>query len=124
MKYLLAGEETDRIYFERIDLSHFDQWIEFFKDPSSFLYWDVELQTPEIECKKWYEKQTYRYNNDLGGMNALIEKSTGKLIGHCGLLVQTVDDVSELEIGYSLLGNYRGKGFAIEAAKKVQGLCL
>jgi len=118
MKYLLDGEETDRIHFERIHAAHADQWIEFFKDPSSFLYWDVEREAPEVECRKWYEKQTYRYTHDLGGMNALIEKSTGNLIGHCGLLVQTVDDVRELEIGYSLLGNYRGKGFAIEAAKK------
>ena len=51
-------------------------------------------------------------------MNALIEKQTGKLIGHCGLLVQTVDEVTDLEIGYSLLPTFWNKGFASEAAKK------
>jgi [ribosomal protein S5]-alanine N-acetyltransferase len=118
MKYLLDNENTERMHFRKIESADFDQWLEFFKDPASFRYWNAELQTPEIECKKWYEKQTNRYANDLGGMNALTEKATGKLIGHCGLLVQTVDGITELEIAYSLLAPYRGKGFAFEAAKK------
>ena len=53
-------------------------------------------------------------------MNALIEKQRGTLIGHCGLLVQTVDDILELEIGYSLLPAFWGRGYAHEAAKKCQ----
>jgi [ribosomal protein S5]-alanine N-acetyltransferase len=51
-------------------------------------------------------------------MNALIDKQTGALVGQCGLLVQTIDDKQELEIGYSLMPAHRGKGFALEAAKK------
>ena len=45
-------------------------------------------------------------------MNALVEKQTGALIGHAGLLVQTVDDIIELEIAYSLLPSGRNKGYA------------
>ena len=51
-------------------------------------------------------------------MNALIEKESGKLIGHCGLLIQNVDKITELEIGYSLLPEFWNKGFATESAKK------
>ncbi len=51
-------------------------------------------------------------------MNALISKESGKLIGNCRLLIQNVDKISELEIGYSLLPEFWNKGLATEAAKK------
>lgn len=51
-------------------------------------------------------------------MNALLDKTSGKLIGHCGLLVQNVEDNLELEIGYSILPEYWNQGFAIESVKK------
>lgn len=59
-----------------------------------------------------------------GGMNALIEMSSGKLIGHCGLLVQRVDNVIELEIGYSLLLPFWNKGFATEAVIKCRNVAF
>ena len=99
MKYLLENEQSDRLLLRKITLSDFDTWLEFFKDPISFQYWNATIENPLVECENWYKKQFHRYENDLGGMNALIEKETGRLIVHCGLLVQTVDDVTELEIG-------------------------
>ncbi len=118
MKYLLDKEESERLYFRKISPDDVDQWLEFFKDSASFIHWNFERQSPEKECSDWYEKQFNRYENNRGGMNALIEKSSGRMIGHCGLLVQQVDESTELEIGYSLLPHGRNKGFATEAAKK------
>jgi [ribosomal protein S5]-alanine N-acetyltransferase len=118
MRYLLDKEETSRLYFRRFENSDFNQWIDFFNDPASFKYWNEQRQDPEIECRRWFEKQENRYASNLGGMNALVEKSTGKLIGYGGLLVQYVDDIEELEVAYSLLPSYRNKGYATEAALK------
>jgi ribosomal-protein-alanine N-acetyltransferase len=118
MKYLLKNQETERILFREIRKSDFNNWLEFHKNPNTSLHWISELESPKTECEKWYEKQFYRYENNLGGMNALIEKVSGKLIGHCGLLIQNVDKISELEIGYSLLPEFWNKGFATESAKK------
>lgn len=118
MNYLLENQETERILFRKITLSDFNDWLAFHSTPITSQHWISELENPEIECKKWYEKQFYRYDNNLGGMNALIEKETGKLIGHCGLLIQNVDRKIEMEIAYSLLPNFWNKGFASESAKK------
>lgn len=118
MKYLLHNQETERLLFRKIKKTDFDEWIEFHKDPKTSQHWIADNESPEIECENWYKKQFYRYENNLGGMNALIEKESGKLIGHCGLLVQIVDGTTELEIGYSLLPEFWDKGYATEAAKK------
>jgi len=118
MKYLLDGEETDRLRFRKIKTSDFDHWLEFFMDPSSFKHWAGQYDKPQIECKKWFDRQAERYKNDEGGMNALIEKNSGKLIGYSGLLIQIVDGKTELEVAYSLIPDYRNKGYATEAALK------
>ncbi|MBK7650843.1 MAG: GNAT family N-acetyltransferase [Flammeovirgaceae bacterium] len=104
--------------FRKIEKSDFNEWLKFFADPTTSIHWTEEKQSPQDACNGWYQKQFWRHENDMGGMNALIEKSSGKLIGHCGLLVQTVDETTELEIGYSLLPEFWGKGYASEAATK------
>lgn len=118
MKYLLEGQSTERLIFEKISNNHFQDWLKFFQDPQTSLYWLEEKESPQRECEKWYEKQSWRLQNNRGGMNALIEKTTGKLVGHAGLLVQIVDGVEELEIGYSLLPEFWNRGFAMEAAQE------
>lgn len=118
MKYLLTHQQTDRLLFRTIDESDFDQWLKFFEDPRAHQHWIEDKEAPAIECRKWYAKQKQRYAESRGGMNALIEKSSGKLAGHAGLLVQEVDGIQELEIAYSLLPEFWNKGYAIEAARK------
>lgn len=118
MKFLLRGEETSRLTFREISNSDFDNWLPFHQNPASTKHWVGDFEAPEKECEKCYDKQFKRYAEDKGGMNALIEKHSGKLIGHCGLLVQTVDDNTELEVGYSLLPEFWNKGYASEAAIK------
>ena len=124
MVYLLDGQESERLFFRKIRLSDFNSWLEFHKNPITSKHWISDKKDAETECRKWYEKQFYRYENDMGGMNALIEKKSNKLIGHCGLLMQTVDNVSELEIGYSLLPDFWNQGFATEAAKKCKNFAF
>ena len=114
----LQNQTTKRLLFKKVEPSYFPLWLPFFQNPITSVHWKTLPVTPEIACQQWFDKQYYRYKNNLGGMYALIENSTNTLVGMCGLLVQEVDGIVETEIGYSLLPEHWGKGYASEAAQK------
>ncbi|WP_299531625.1 GNAT family N-acetyltransferase [Ulvibacterium sp.] len=118
MGLLLNGEETKRLGFRNIMPADFEAWLPFHEDPRSTQYWEGLPQNPRIACQEQFDRVFERYEKKLGGMNALIRKSDGNLVGICGLLVQFVDGLKELEIGYSILPKYWKQGYATEAATK------
>ena len=119
MKFLLAGEESKRLFFRSLKETDFEWWMEFSSNPEATKYFDFTGNLDPIDfCKKWFSKVFERYKNNSGGHNVLIEKQTGKRIGMCGLLIQEVDEISELEIGYSIHPENWKQGFASEAAQK------
>ena len=117
-KYLLENQSSERLVFRRLKPSDFEDWLPFYHDPRSTQYWEGLPTDPIEACKTQFDRIFERYKNNLGGMNALISKESGELVGICGLLVQSVDDIQELEIGYSVLPTFWRQGFAFEAAKK------
>ena len=125
MKYLLTGETTERLKFRLVTQDDFDAWLPLFKEDNvaKFLGIDQNLSQRE-QCEFWFKKVFHRYENGLGGMNALIDKSTNSFVGQCGLLIQNVDNEERLEIGYSIRPKYWGKGYAQEAAKKCKDFCF
>ncbi len=119
MNYLLPDVETDRLKFRLLTIDDFDSWLPLFeeKDRMHFLGLDPLKSAKEL-CQFWFDKALARYEEGRGGLNALIEKSTGKFVGQCGLLSQTIDEEEYLEVGYSILPEFWGKGYATEAAIK------
>lgn len=124
-KLLLTNQSTERLIFRKLEPSDFNNWLQFCEEQSSLQYiWPGDEKTPFDKCTLWFDKVFYRYKNSLGGMNVIIDKVTNEFIGQCGLLIQKVDGEDELEIGYSLMPKQRGKGYAIEAAKKCRNFAF
>lgn len=120
MKYILDKQHTTRLKFRLLHEDDFDSWLPLFKEQkiaAKYLGMDINLDAKTL-CKSWFDKCFARYDDNLGGMNVLINKNTNEFIGQCGLLVQTVEDVQRLEVGYSILPKFWNQGYATEAAKK------
>jgi ribosomal-protein-alanine N-acetyltransferase len=109
MNYLLRDEETERLCFRPLNKEDFNAWLPFFEEKEILVYFGIDTnETQHTLCENWFEKVFHRYENNLGGMNAIILKETGALIGQCGLLIQTAQGKERLEVGYSLLPEFRG----------------
>ena len=68
------------------------------------------------DCTAMIQRSLDRYTEDGSGLHAVELRTTGEPVGQCGLLTQVVDGMQELEIGYHLLPQHWGKGYAAEAA--------
>ncbi|MBS3913352.1 MAG: GNAT family N-acetyltransferase [Bacteroidetes bacterium] len=119
MEYFYSdGLESERLVTSYLNESHIPLWKPFFFDSSAMQYFPgLEENSPSENAKIWIDRQIGRYADQLYGLQAIFEKSTGQFVGQCGLITQNVDDAVELEVGYHILSPFRGQGYAPEAAR-------
>jgi RimJ/RimL family protein N-acetyltransferase len=67
------------------------------------------------ETANWIKLISSRWETDKIGLCAVVEKASGQVIGWCGLwqLIETGED----ELGYAIIKDFQGKGYASEAAE-------
>ena len=110
--------ESQRLRTRFITAEDVIPWTEFFNDPEAIeLFPTFGLNTIEERVQHWIDRQLARYRENRYGLQMLIDKQTNSLIGQCGLMLQVVDGIQELEVGYHIIKKYWGKGYAPEAAR-------
>lgn len=112
------GLQTERLITRFLQEADLEIFIPFMADKecTRFIpYYGID--NPTERATHIIEKQLLRYQENRYGLQLLLDKKTQAPIGMCGLLLQDVDGRPELEIGYHLLKENWGKGYAIEAAK-------
>jgi RimJ/RimL family protein N-acetyltransferase len=111
----LSEHRTARLAIRPLDETYIEPWTRFLSDAESTRYLIAFSQDPAKNAKLWIERQLDRYRNGTFGILALHDHANN-FVGQCGLIRQEVDGESILEIGYHLYPEYRGMGYAAEAA--------
>jgi len=111
----MIGLETQRLKFRQWQESDYNAFSEFFADEKSAKY----VGGIKNDEQAWRLMATYigHYNLKGFGYLAVEEKSTTKLVGAVGLWKSI--PWPELELGYWVITEMQGKGYATEAAKQV-----
>jgi RimJ/RimL family protein N-acetyltransferase len=69
--------------------------------------------------RRWIEWQERNYaEHDFGLW--VIETHDGTFVGDCGLTMQDVEGTPHVEVGYHVMPERRGRGYATEAARAVR----
>lgn len=107
---------TERLHIRELTVNDEPAVKELTDDPEAMRFFTMFRAGDPDAASDWIQRQIKRYEEFGMGLWALIDKRSGKYVGQCGLLVQEVDGIKELEIGYNLLTRCRGNGYATEAA--------
>lgn len=106
--------ETPRLHLRQMTLQDHEALHRLFSDPVAMAHYPQPF-TPEMTTG-WIEWNLRNYRTLGFGLWALVHKARQEVIGDCGLTLQKIDGVDELEIGYHLLPAYWKQGLATEAA--------
>lgn len=114
--------ESERVTFRLLSTDDIPAWSQFFiNNPQLHFVGVTEEKSPEEHSAFWIERQMKRYTDTGIGILAAISKETGRLIGNAGIIWR--DDIlgqPEYEIGYSVIPELWGQGYAAEMAIRLR----
>ncbi len=115
--------ETERLHLRRLETGDARYILTALNEPS-FIRFVADRRVRTLADAENYIREKIRpsYQEHGFGFYLVSERASGDPVGMCGLIKrETMDDV---EIGWSLLEKYWGKGYAFEAARAVRDHAL
>lgn len=108
---------SDRLEYRPLQLTDTIHWKQFLANETSTKYFPELDLSPQQRAELWIESQLERYQKGTYGMYAIIHKENRSFMGQCGLLTQEINGKEETEVGYHLIEEFTGRGYATEAAQ-------
>lgn len=105
--------ETERLIIRRFKSEDADAVFAMRSDENVMRF----IRAPQknrFEAEDWINLVSSRWEDENIGFCAVVEKSSSNFIGWCGLW--RLKETNEIEVGYALVKEVWGKGFASEAA--------
>lgn len=106
--------ETERTILRELSYADYEDLAEILRCPRTMYAYEHGFSHAEVRA--WLERQLERYAADGFGLWAVVDRLSGTFLGQCGLSIQEVDGVGELEVGYLFNRRFWHRGYATEAA--------
>lgn len=106
---------TARLELRELVEGDLDALAEVLGDPISMRYYPQPFTREGTLAL--IQRQRERYTRYGYGLWAVIRREDGAFLGDTGILIQHVEGVDELEVGYHILRTEQRKGYATEAAR-------
>jgi RimJ/RimL family protein N-acetyltransferase len=106
---------TPRLILREFSTDDADASGNVLSDPETMRFYAAPLDRTGVD--EWIARNRVRYAKDGHGLWAMILRTSGELIGDCGLVAQEVEGANEIEIGYHVRRDHWRKGLATEAAR-------
>ena len=106
--------ETERLFLRKFNENDIEAVFAMRSD-ADVMRFIREPQTSRSEAESWIRLVSSRWETDKIGFCALFEKSSGRFVGWCGLW--RLKETDETEVGYALIREFRGRGYAVEASE-------
>jgi [ribosomal protein S5]-alanine N-acetyltransferase len=116
--------ETSRLRLRPFadDLSDLDALHEIQSDAQHMRFYPHPFSREE--SRAWIERFLERQERFGYSLWAIEDRETGEFLGNCGPVLQTVDGIEEVEIGWSVTPRRARQGIATEAAEAWRDRCL
>ncbi|MCL2575430.1 MAG: GNAT family N-acetyltransferase [Defluviitaleaceae bacterium] len=106
---------TERLILRRFTADDTEEYADIMTDPNVYRYLGTGQGMPREQIGRFINNLNMTWGHGLG-VYAVVEKESGKLIGHCGVRGLPC---GRKEILYAFGENAWGKGYATEAAEAV-----
>lgn len=106
--------ETERLILRPMNEKDIDAVYKMRRDDDIMRYIREPVKSRN-EAENWISLISSRWAKDKIGFCSLIEKTSGKFAGWCGLW--ELKESGETEVGYAIMKNFWGKGYASESAE-------
>ncbi|AVP98865.1 hypothetical protein C7S18_17520 [Ahniella affigens] len=108
--------ETERLRLVRFEQQHAPELFRLMNDPDWLRFiGDRGIRTVDDAVRQIEERYDVHHREHGYGFCAVLEKQTSNLVGLCGLIQR--DTLPEIDLGYALLPEFRGRGYVQEVAR-------
>lgn len=106
--------ETERLILRELTMDDFNDLYEILSDKETMEHYPNPFGKEKVE--DWIKWNIENYKIFGFGLFAVVLKENNKMIGDCGITMQTINGKIKPEIGYHINRKYQNHGYATEAA--------